>query len=110
MINFILAKISRVITKLYHGSKYKNCYIHLSVNLNDKKLICVGDKTEIGKNCIIRTKNEMILIGKRVQINPFTVIYGDCGVTIGNNAIIAPHCVIVTGNHEYRQTSISIRD
>ena len=110
MINVLLAKIFRRITKLYHGSKYSKCYIHFSVSLNNKKLICIGDKTEIGKNCIIRTKNEMIMIGKKVQINPFTVIYGDGGVTIGNNTIIAPHCMIVTGNHEYRQTNVPIRD
>jgi|GEM_PF-5312522 len=108
MDTLIINKIIRKIYKLYRGKKYKYCYIHTSVTLSNKKLINIGDKTEIGKNCIILTDNAEIIIGEKVHINPFTVIYGHCGVIIGNNTIIAPHCVIVTGNHEYRQIHIPL--
>ncbi len=45
-----------------------------------------------------------VVIGERSRVNVFTVIYGSSGVTIGNDVMIAPHCVLVAGNHDYRQT------
>ena len=48
-------------------------------------------------------------IGEYTQINPFTVIYGGSGVYIGDNVMIAPHCMIAAGDHDFKQIDLPIR-
>ena len=64
----------------------------------------IGKGAEIKDYVIIRTYENPVVIGEYVQINPFTVIYGGSGVQIGNNVMIAPHCMIAAGDHDFRQT------
>lgn len=50
-----------------------------------------------------------VLIGAHCQINPGSVLYSGSGITIGNDVLIAPGCVIAPANHEYRDPNIPIR-
>jgi len=84
-------------------------FIHKTASLKSKKLIKIGKYAEIQEYVIIRAFTKPISIGRYTQINPFTVIYGFNEVIIGNEVMIAPHCMIVSGSHNYKQTDISMR-
>ena len=68
------------------------------------------DKTaEIKEGCVLQNgPGEQIVIGKYVQLNPYTIIYGG-NVIIKDNCMIAPHVVITTANHDFHQTQKPMR-
>lgn len=118
--NSNLQKYSKYICNIYstiksHFKKFlanklrKNCYIHPTAQLDKKNLINVGGNAEIKDYVIIRTHSNPVTIGEYTQINPFTVIYGGSGVQIGKNVMIAPHCMLAAGNHDFKQTDKPIR-
>lgn len=91
---------------IYNPNKPKICSTSI---LEDRKLISLGNNSEIKDFVIIRTFKNPVVIGKYSQLNPFTVIYGGSGVYIGDNVMIAPHCMIAAGDHDFKQTEIPIR-
>lgn len=84
-------------------------YVHPTARLERAELIEIGEGTEINDYVIVKTPTNKVKIGTYTQINPFTVIYGGVGVTIGNNVMIAPHCMIASGNHDFKQTNYPMR-
>lgn len=84
-------------------------FVHQTARLELPELIEIGEGTEINEYVIIRSRVHKVKIGKYTQLNPFTVIYGGTGVTVGDNVMIAPHCMIASGNHDYKQTSYPMR-
>ena len=85
-------------------------FIHKTAILWNKEYITFGQDSEIWEYAIIRaSKTGKVIIGSYSQIGPFTVIFGGAGVEIGNNVLIAPHCVIAAGNHDYKQTDKPMR-
>jgi acetyltransferase-like isoleucine patch superfamily enzyme len=87
----------------------KRPVIHRTAILDNRKLITLKEYSEIQNYVIIKTYQDPVIIGKYTQINPFCVIYGHSGVYIGDNVMIAPHCMIATGNHNYRQRELPMR-
>ena len=82
--------------------KYKKgFYIHKTAKLINESGIKIGLNTEIKDHVIIQSF-PTVEIGHTCQINPFTVIYAG-EVFIGDYVMIAPHCMIVSGNHNYKQ-------
>lgn len=77
--------------------------------IEERRLVKIGEKAEIGAYVIIKAHDNPIEIGAYSQINPFTVIYGHNRIEIGNNVMIAPHCMIASGNHDFKQTAAPIR-
>jgi len=63
--------------------------------------ITVGSQTVIHANAILATYGGSINIGENVSINPFSVLYGHGGLTIGNNTRIATGVTIVPVNHVF---------
>jgi len=55
------------------------------------------------RGVIIHAHRNHVRIGRLSQINPYTVIYGGSGVSIGDHVMIAPHCVLAAGNHDHKQ-------
>lgn len=91
-------------------SKYFGGYfISKKAKLTRKRLIKIGKRTEIQEYVIIKPSKHVIQIGENTQINPFTVIYGGSGVFIGDNVMIAPHCMIASGNHDFLQIDKPMR-
>ena len=90
--------------------KIANPRISKTAILEKKSLIIIGKNVDIWEYVIIKTAKNKVIIGNNSQLNPFTVIYGGSGVEIGKNVMIAPHVMIVAGNHEYRDISIPMRD
>lgn len=106
-------KIKQIIIncyKKYVPKKPKhNFAIAKTAIIEKKELTKIGNFSEIKDFVIIRTYNNLVEIGQYTQINPFTVIYGGSGVYIGNNVMIAPHCMIASGNHDFIQTAKPMR-
>lgn len=86
-----------------------NYFVSDTATLEKMDLITIKEYAEIKDYVIIRTFENPVKIGSYTQINPFTVIYGGSGVYIGNNVMIAPHCTIAAGNHDYKQVEKPIR-
>lgn len=70
--------------------------------------IIIGANCWISHGAQILTHGGNIKIGNNCTINPYTIIYGQGGVTIGNNVRIAAHCVVVPSNHIFTSVSIPI--
>ena len=66
--------------------------------------ISIGQKTEILPGVIFMTYGGSISVGDRCSINPYTIIYGvGKGTKIGNDVLIAGHCLIIPCNHIFSE-------
>lgn len=63
--------------------------------------ISIGKKTEIRKGAIVLSYGGNIEIGDNCSINPYCVIYGVGGLTIGNGVRIGTHTTIIPSNHRF---------
>lgn len=70
--------------------------------------ISIGDYSLIFKGVLLYPFGGSIIIGNRAGINPYTVIYGHGGVNIGENVLIASHCVIIPANHRFDSLEVPI--
>lgn len=81
--------------------------IYDNVKFINKQDVHIGEFSEIKDYVIIQCYG-YVKIGKYCQINPFTVLYAGA-IEIGNYVMIAPHCMISSGNHDYKQTDKPMR-
>ena len=64
-----------------------------------------GGAIEIGSQCIIHDGAKIlayggnISIGDRTSVNPYAILYGQGGLTVGKGVLIAAHVVIIPSNH-----------
>lgn len=72
--------------------------------------IQIGCDCWIMPGAIIASYGGNIEIGDSVSVNPYTVIYGHGGLSIGNDTRIAAHCTIVAANHRFDDQSTSIKN
>lgn len=91
--------------------------------LDDAKLICSGmppylegsGKIIVGRNSIIResafiqTYGGKIQIGDNTTINPFCVLQGNGGITIGSDTLIAAGVKVFSANHVFNNRVKKIR-
>ena len=61
--------------------------------------IILGSGCMVHRGALLYPYGGRIVIGDNVGINPYCVIYGHGGVTIGNDVMIATGCVIIPANH-----------
>jgi acetyltransferase-like isoleucine patch superfamily enzyme len=71
--------------------------------------ITIGDHTEIYDGALLMTYGGVIRIGANVGINPYCVLYGHGGLTIGDDTLIAAHVVIIPANHKFDRGDVPIR-
>jgi acetyltransferase-like isoleucine patch superfamily enzyme len=64
--------------------------------------IYIGENTELLDGVLVYTYGGKIKIGKNCSINPYTIIYGHGGTEIGDNVLIAGHCMIIPNNHNFK--------
>ena len=72
--------------------------------------ITMGDHCEIGIGTIVLSSGGDIKVGNHCRFNPYCVIYGHGGLTIGNYVRIAAHSVVVPFNHVFDRTDVPIHD
>lgn len=118
----VLKKIKKIYNKLF---RTKNNYltkdnekinIHSSVKIYPNVVfnteyggfIKVGSHTELLNGVLLMTYGGSIEIGNNCSINPYTVLYGHGGLKIGNNVLIAGHCLIIPANHKFDKLAIPI--
>lgn len=63
--------------------------------------ITIGKGSKIHDGVLIFSYGGDIVIGENCDINCYTIIYGHGGVTIGNNVLMAGHCMIIPANHVF---------
>ena len=119
-----LFNILRFKNKLFCRLRGELKRIQPSVSIKGK-LICednveihtlFGGRVTIGKYCELRSGSKLltyggnITIGDYCSVNPYTVLYGQGNLTIGNNVRIAAQCIIIPSNHNYSDPDILIRE
>jgi acetyltransferase-like isoleucine patch superfamily enzyme len=74
---------------------------HACIDCSGGGVVKIGAGTVIFPYAMILTYGGNIVIGENCTVNPFTVLYGLGGLTIGNFVRIATHCVVVPANHVF---------
>ena len=64
-------------------------------------IVVIGARCRLGTGVILSPYGGKIQLGKHVYVGPYSVIYGHGGVTIGDDVLIAAHCVIIPANHTW---------
>lgn len=78
---------------------------------SSESTLSIGDGTIVKSFAILSTQpGGSIRVGAHCSINPYCVLYGHGGLTIGDNVRIATHTVIVPANHVYDRRDIPIRE
>lgn len=73
-----------------------------------------GGQIKIGNYCKVYTGSILaayggnISVGERTGINPYCVLYGHGGLSIGNDCLIATGCVFIPANHKFQDISVPI--
>lgn len=118
-----IVAVGYLFSKLNHTYAFQkiklNKNIHLGINVKISSTakietryggkIKIGNGTEILDGVLILTYGGNIEIGDNCSINPYTIIYGHGGTSIGNDNLIAGHCMIVPNNHIIENINIPIR-
>jgi acetyltransferase-like isoleucine patch superfamily enzyme len=101
--------------KIYNSELINNKNIKISNNVKILKTAIIENRfggsieilenSEILDGVMILTYGGNIKIGKRCSINANTILYGHGGLTIGNDVLIAGHCMIIPSNHNFQLTS-----
>jgi len=75
-----------------------------------------GGEIRIGDDCELRCFSRMeahdgfIRLGARCGINPFTLLSGMGGLTIGDDVRIGSHCAILSSTHRFESVEVTIRE
>lgn len=67
--------------------------------------VTIGKRCSVLPGAAIAAYGGDIRIGDDVSINPYTILYGHGGLTIGDKSRIAAHTVIVPANHIFEDPS-----
>lgn len=67
----------------------------------EKSFIEIGTNSYLSSNCIIKTFEGWIKMGRNCTVNEFAILFGYGGLEIGNDVRIAPQVRIITMDHIY---------
>jgi FkbM family methyltransferase len=95
--------------KLPTGNGSDSYYVHKTAQLERRELITIGKNAEIKDYVIIRTYKSRVTIGEYSELNPFTMVCSNSTIHIGDNVMIAPHCMIASGSQDFGQTDLPMR-
>lgn len=85
-------------------------YVKLSYYKPNKNKICLKNKVYISRGSILSSYFGSITIGSNTFIGEYVIIYGQGGVIIGENTLIAMHTCILSSNHTIPSKTNNIRD
>ena len=72
--------------------------------------VCLGDSVSLLENTLISANRGHVTIGDNSWLGPNSVIYGNGGVAIGEDVLIASHCVINTVSHTFNRLDIPMNE
>jgi acetyltransferase-like isoleucine patch superfamily enzyme len=64
-------------------------------------VIRLGPRCHVHVGAVLNACNGWIELGERVGVGPYTVLYGQGGLKIGDRTMLAPHCVVVAATHNF---------
>ncbi|MBC5773504.1 acyltransferase [Pontibacter sp. KCTC 32443] len=121
MLGFSRSLFSKVFRRIFRSSFIPPIETKVELGNNNSFINknCIdtskGGSVKIGSNCeflngvLLMPYGGSITVGNSCSINPYTVIYGhDRGVIIGDNVLIAAHCVVIPSNHKFERIDIPI--
>ena len=73
-----------------------------------KSFIRIGSNTDILRGTMLLTHGGWISIGNNCSVNPYSILYGYGGLTIGNGVRIAAHTIIIPQQHTFEICDIPI--
>jgi acetyltransferase-like isoleucine patch superfamily enzyme len=99
---------ARSFGKIRIGAK---CRIELGaiLDISEGGRIVAGTKCRIRRGAMLIPFGGFIKIGDDFSLNPYSVLYGQGGLTIGNDVRIAAGCVIIPSNHIFDDVNKPIR-
>ena len=71
--------------------------------------ISLGEDSIVRESAMLITYGGTIQTGPRCTINPFSLLQGNGGITIGEDVLIASHVSIISANHQFRKRDENIR-
>ncbi len=84
-------------------------YSGVNISASGEQKILIGDNSIIHTGAILSCYDKgSITIGKNVSVNAYAILYGESNLKIGNNVLIAAHCVIVPANHTFNLIDVPI--
>jgi acetyltransferase-like isoleucine patch superfamily enzyme len=99
-------------TEIHDGATLAACHLEAWAGVDDESAgeIVIGARCAIMPGAILASCGGRIEIGDDVSINPYCVLYGHGGLTIGAGARIAAHTVIIPANHVFSDPDRPLRD
>lgn len=85
------------------------------VRLGRCRLICtgpvsLGECCEVRDDAIIDAQGGPVTLGRRVGVNPFCILYGAGGLTIGDDVLVAAHTVVIPSSHRFDRPDVPMWD
>ena len=74
-----------------------------------KGRIAIGKRADIREGAMILAFGGDVRIGDHFSLNPYSILYGHGGLTIGNWVRVAAHVVIVAFDHGFRDAGVPIK-
>ena len=113
--DMIIRKILRINSRITNYLRWQLLNLLPNVTIGKKTLIeknvkidvLYGGYVKIGENCELRNGAQLLTYGGNIEIgdnssiNPYTIVYGQGNIKIGNYVRIAAHCVLIPSNHTF---------
>ena len=71
--------------------------------------ISLGDSTIVRAGAMLLPGGGSIHVGAHVTVNQYVVLYGEGGIRIGDDVMIASHTALFAGNHHFDRIDIPMR-
>lgn len=101
---------------LLHGARRIHIGDRVSIEQFAGLSAAIGGVIRIGDDCEIRCFTRLeahqgwLQLGVRSSVNPFTLLSGFGGLTIGNDVRIGSHCAVLSSSHRFESTDVTIRE
>ncbi|MBI5877788.1 MAG: acyltransferase [Chloroflexi bacterium] len=119
------------------GTAGKHVYVHPSVGIRGAGRIRLGDEVHVHAGCILEAQPGLgitladgcrigprvlliadashagpvgrITMGRNGYVGPYSILHGDGGLVIGDDALVGPHVAIMSHNHGFSDPDTPIR-
>lgn len=72
--------------------------------------IRIGARARIRHGAMLLPYGGFVHLGDDCSVNPYTILYGHGGLSIGNSVRIAAHTVMIPANHGFDDMAVPIRE
>jgi acetyltransferase-like isoleucine patch superfamily enzyme len=76
----------------------------LRANTDNPQGISIGNNVSVQENVLVNANRGHVAIGNDSWLGPATIVYGNGGVEIGSDVMVASHCAINTVSHNFENT------